>query len=66
VRWTSVPHIVWVLLTNARNELPVLPPEDSGIRRGGKFTLTATGTLSGEVVDLHYGAYASFERNTYR
>ncbi|HTZ48913.1 MAG TPA: DUF3857 domain-containing protein [Verrucomicrobiae bacterium] len=47
-------------------ELPIFSPQDSGIRRGGKFILTATGTLSGEVVELRYGDFANFERNTYR
>jgi hypothetical protein len=47
-------------------ELPILSPQNSGIRRGGKFILSSTGTLSGEVVELRYGDYASFERNTYR
>lgn len=47
-------------------ELPILPPQDSGIRRSGKFILSSNGTLSGEVIDMRYGDYGSFERNAYR
>ena len=36
---------MWVLLTSARNELPVLPPEDIGICRGGKFTYEKSSDL---------------------
>ncbi len=46
-------------------ELPILAPQASGIRRSAKLTLTGTGTLSGEVIDMRYGDYASLQRHAY-
>jgi hypothetical protein len=47
-------------------ELPVLPPQSSGVRRGGHFTLSVTGTLAGDVTDIRYGDFARFQRNAHR
>lgn len=43
-------------------ELPLLEPSSSGIRREAKLALSATGTLSGEVVDVRVGDYATTQR----
>ena len=47
-------------------QLPVLPVQSSGIRRGAQFVLTSAGTLSGEVTDIRYGDYASGQRYVHR
>ena len=43
-------------------ELPLLEPSSSGIRREAKLALSTTGTLSGEVVDVRVGDYATTQR----
>jgi hypothetical protein len=45
---------------------PELHPQSSGIRRSGKFTLRANGTISGEVVDMRYGDAATRQRYVQR
>jgi hypothetical protein len=47
-------------------ELPKLPAASNGVHRSAKLTLSPAGTLSGEVVDLRYGDYASFQRSAQR
>jgi transglutaminase-like putative cysteine protease len=47
-------------------QLPILSPQTSGVHRSGKLTLDANGTLSGEILDLRYGDYATFQRYAYR
>lgn len=46
-------------------ELPILASQASGIRRAAKLTLSGTGTLSGEVIDMRYGDYARSQRYAY-
>ncbi|HUX28856.1 MAG TPA: DUF3857 domain-containing protein [Terracidiphilus sp.] len=43
-------------------EMPVLPPETAGLSRTGNFTLTADGTLSGDVAEVFRGDDATNER----
>lgn len=43
--------------------LPELQPTSSGIHRSGKFTLSATGALSGSVVDMRFGDSARHQRH---
>jgi hypothetical protein len=47
-------------------QLPKLPPMSSGIHRNAKLALSPSGTLSGEVIDIRYGDFASFQRNAQR
>jgi hypothetical protein len=46
--------------------LPTLAPEGSGIHRGAKLSLSPTGTLSGDVIDIRYGDYANSQRYAYQ
>src|SRR5438477_7358349 len=43
-------------------ELPVMPPAMNGIRRAGKLTLDAFGTLTGDVQEIRVGDRASSQR----
>jgi Domain of Unknown Function with PDB structure (DUF3857)/Transglutaminase-like superfamily len=43
-------------------QLPILPTQGSGIHRGAKLTLSSAGTLSGEVIEVRYGDYATSQR----
>jgi hypothetical protein len=43
-------------------ELPQLSPEMSGIRRTAKLTLSATGTLTGDVTEVRLGDSAAIQR----
>jgi hypothetical protein len=43
-------------------KLPILPSYTSGVRRGGQFKLTATGTLAGDITELRYGDSAMAQR----
>jgi hypothetical protein len=43
-------------------ELPELPAATNGVRRTGKLSLSATGTLSGEVQEIRMGDRASSQR----
>jgi transglutaminase-like putative cysteine protease len=47
-------------------QLPILPAQNSGVRRGAQFALSATGALSGEVTDMRYGDAASRQRLVHR
>lgn len=47
-------------------ELPKLPTASNGVHRSAKLALTPAGTLSGEVVDIRYGDFASFQRYAYK
>ena len=47
-------------------QLPVLPTRSSGVRRGAQFTLSATGTLRGEVTDTRYGDLATIQRHVHQ
>jgi hypothetical protein len=47
-------------------QLPILPVQSSGVRRGAQLALSATGTLSGEVIDMRYGDFASNQRYVHR
>jgi Domain of Unknown Function with PDB structure (DUF3857)/Transglutaminase-like superfamily len=60
----------YALLVTADNgkliQLPILSPQSSGVHRSGKLALDANGTLSGEIMDLLYGDYATYQRYAYR
>ncbi len=43
-------------------QMPVLPPESSGLTRKGSFILSAEGSLAGDVAEVFTGDDASFER----
>jgi len=47
-------------------ELPLLPSTATGIHRAATLALSATGTLSGDVVDIRLGDFASLQRNVYQ
>lgn len=47
-------------------ELPLLPPATSGIRREAKLALSSNGTLTGEVVDVRFGDYATMQRYAHK
>jgi hypothetical protein len=42
--------------------MPVLPPDSAGLARNGSFTLTADGTLDGEINETFIGGDATNER----
>ena len=46
--------------------LPLQSANTSGIRRGAQLTLTATGALTGDVIDTRYGDSASQQRFVFR
>jgi len=56
----------WGYLANGPDsqilQMPVLPPESAGRNRKGSFTLTADGTLAGDIVETLTGDDASVER----
>jgi hypothetical protein len=43
-------------------QMPVLPPDSANMSRKGSFTLTADGTLSGDITDVFTGVDAADER----
>jgi hypothetical protein len=47
-------------------ELPLLDPSSSGILREAKLALSDNGTLSGEVVDVRVGDYATLQRYAHK
>jgi len=47
-------------------ELPLLAPSSSGIRREAQLALSTNGTLSGEVVDVRVGDYATTQRYAHK
>ena len=47
-------------------ELPLLAPSSSGILRQAKLALSDNGTLSGEVVDVRVGDYATLQRYAHK
>jgi hypothetical protein len=46
--------------------IPQLPPSSGGVRQSAKLTLSPTGTLSGEAIEVLYGDSATRQRNTQR
>lgn len=56
----------WANISNGSDsqviEMPVLPPESSGLARKGVFQLTADGALDGQIAEIFTGASAARER----
>jgi hypothetical protein len=47
-------------------QIPQLPISSAGIHRSAKLTLSPTGTLSGDVIDIRYGDSAGSQRSALR
>ena len=47
-------------------QLPMQALSTNGIRREAKLVLSSTGTLSGDVIDVRIGDYASMQRSTHK
>jgi hypothetical protein len=64
----SALQAAWGNLANGADsqvlQMPVLPPETAGLNRKGNFTLTADGSLAGDVTEVFSGDDATRERST--